>query len=176
MQKSFAPLRRDKRRFPKALREKFDIETPGEVFVYEADGRIVVEPVPSLERLHGVHASDRDSGEVLARARELDESDRQREAKETETILDRHGDGSVFDTEPLLAFLYREPGHETVADRLDEVASGETAGYLAEVNASELLYLIARIEGEDGTPTTDSLRAADRDIRGRTRRRTRRRS
>ena len=71
----------------------------------------------------------------------------------------------VFDTEPLIAYLYDEPGHETVASRLDAVAAGETDGLLAEVNASELSYLIARIEGTDGTATEASLRTADRDVR-----------
>lgn len=71
----------------------------------------------------------------------------------------------VFDAEPLLAYLYNEPGHEIVASRLDAVASGETDGLLAEVNASELSYLIARIEGVDDTATEASLRTADRDVR-----------
>ena len=75
----------------------------------------------------------------------------------------------VFDTEPLLAFLYTEPGHRAVADRLDEVAAGGHQGFLAEVNASELLYLIARIEDDDGTAAADSLRVADRDSRALTR-------
>ena len=56
---------------PKPLREKFGIETPGEVFVYEEDGRIVLEPVPSLDELHGIHAGDHELGEVLAKVREL---------------------------------------------------------------------------------------------------------
>ena len=30
----------------------------------------------------------------------------------------------VFDTEAIIAFLYNEPGHETVATLLDEVFSG----------------------------------------------------
>ena len=65
---------------PKQLREKFGIETPGEVFVYEADGRIVVEPVPSIAELAGIHATkDRDRGEVIARVRDLREEDRRRE-------------------------------------------------------------------------------------------------
>lgn len=71
----------------------------------------------------------------------------------------------VFDTEPLLAFLYNESGHESVANYLDEVASEEVQGTLAEVTASELLYLIARIESHGDGPTTDSLRRADRDVR-----------
>lgn len=77
---------------PKPLREKFDIETPGEVFVYEADGRIVVEPVPSLEDLHGIHAGDHECGEVLAAAREMAEADQRREAQEVRDLVDRHGD------------------------------------------------------------------------------------
>jgi predicted nucleic acid-binding protein len=78
--------------------------------------------------------------------------------------------GYVFDTEPLIAFFYNEPGHQAVADILDDVAAGTVDGVLTEVNASELLYKIARIEGDDGTPTPASLRAADRDIRTLTRR------
>jgi predicted nucleic acid-binding protein len=74
----------------------------------------------------------------------------------------------VFDTEPLLAFLYNEDGHETVADILAGVESGADNGSLTEVNAAELLYKIARIEG-NGTATSASLRAADRDIRALTR-------
>lgn len=71
----------------------------------------------------------------------------------------------VFDTEPIIAFLYDEPGHENVADRLDEIESGDVEGSLAEVTASEVFYLVARIEGNAGAPTADSLREADRDIR-----------
>jgi predicted nucleic acid-binding protein len=76
----------------------------------------------------------------------------------------------VFDAEPLLAYLYNEPGHEIVASRLNAVAAGETDGLLAEVNASELSYLIARIEGVDDTATEASLRTADRDVRALSRR------
>jgi len=50
---------------PKPLREKFGIETPSEVFIYEEGDRIIVEPVPSLEELHGIHARDHEPGEVL---------------------------------------------------------------------------------------------------------------
>jgi AbrB family looped-hinge helix DNA binding protein len=55
---------------PKALREQFDIDTPGEVFIYEAEGRIIIEPVPSVEELHGIHAGDHDDGDVLERMRQ----------------------------------------------------------------------------------------------------------
>lgn len=52
---------------PKELRGKFGIETPGAVFVYEADGRIVIEPVPTMEELHGIHAGDHEPGEAIER-------------------------------------------------------------------------------------------------------------
>lgn len=65
---------------PKSLREKFGIETPGEVFVYEEENRIVLEPVPSLEDLSGIHAdADREPGEVLEKVRELKEDEQHRE-------------------------------------------------------------------------------------------------
>ena len=74
-------------------------------------------------------------------------------------------DEYVFDTEAIIAYLYKEPGHEIVADLLDEVFSGTADGFLAETNASEVFYLVARFEGTDDTPTDASLREADRDIR-----------
>jgi len=74
-------------------------------------------------------------------------------------------DGSVFDTEAIIAFLYNEPGHEAVAELLNEVFTGDTGGFLTETNASEVFYLVARFEGVDDVPTNASLREADRDIR-----------
>ena len=71
---------------PKPLRKRFGIDTPGEVFVYEAAGRIVVEPVPSLDDLHGVHSGDRDQGDVLAAVRELRANERQREADRIDRV------------------------------------------------------------------------------------------
>lgn len=67
---------------PKSLREKFGIEAPGEVFIYEDEGRIVVEPIPSLDELGGIHADgDRERGAVLDRTRELRAEEREREAE-----------------------------------------------------------------------------------------------
>jgi predicted nucleic acid-binding protein len=71
----------------------------------------------------------------------------------------------VFDAEAIIAFLYNEPGHETVSELLDGVFAGESDGFLTETNASEVFYLVARFEGVDDTPTDVSLREADRDIR-----------
>lgn len=71
----------------------------------------------------------------------------------------------VFDTEAIIAFLYNEPGHETVASLLEEVFTGSADGWLTETNASEVLYLVARFEGTNDKPTDASLREADRDLR-----------
>lgn len=71
---------------PKELREKFGIEAPGEVFVYEEEGRIVLEPVPSPEELHGIHAGEHDHGDVLERVRELKDEQKRREERETERL------------------------------------------------------------------------------------------
>jgi AbrB family looped-hinge helix DNA binding protein len=71
---------------PKPLRKKFGIETPGEVFIYEAGDRIIVEPVPSLEELHGIHAGDHEPGEVLAKIREMKEEEKRREDERVERL------------------------------------------------------------------------------------------
>ena len=71
---------------PKPLREKFGIETPGEVFIYEDGDRIIVEPVPSLEELHGIHADDHEPGEVLAKVREMKDEEKRREDERFERL------------------------------------------------------------------------------------------
>jgi len=68
------------------LREKFGIETPGEVFIYEESARIIVEPVPSLEELHGIHAGDHEPGEVLAKVREMKDEEKRREDERFERL------------------------------------------------------------------------------------------
>ena len=70
---------------PKTLREKFGIETPGEVFVYEEGSRIVIEPIPTGEALHGIHAGDRPTGEITEKIREHKSEEIRRE----ETRADR---------------------------------------------------------------------------------------
>lgn len=75
---------------PKELREKFGIETPGEVFIYEEEGRIIVEPVPSLDELHGIHAGDYEPGEVLERVHEMKEKEKRDEEAEVEHLVERH--------------------------------------------------------------------------------------
>jgi AbrB family looped-hinge helix DNA binding protein len=71
---------------PKPLREKFGIETPGEVFIYEDEGRIIIEPVPTLDELHGIHTGEHEPGEVLAKVEELREEEEQREKERAEDL------------------------------------------------------------------------------------------
>lgn len=56
------------------------------MFVYEADGRIVIEPVPSPDELHGIHAGERESGSVTERVRELRDADHRREEETLERL------------------------------------------------------------------------------------------
>ncbi|MXR40752.1 AbrB/MazE/SpoVT family DNA-binding domain-containing protein [Halobaculum sp. WSA2] len=71
---------------PKGLREKFGIETPGEVFVYEEQGRIIIEPVPSPDELHGIHSGEHERGEVLERVRDIKDEETRREAERVERL------------------------------------------------------------------------------------------
>jgi len=71
---------------PKKLRERFGIETPGKVLIYEAEGKIVVEPLPSVEEMQGVHAGRYETGEVLGHLREMKEEDEQLEREGNERL------------------------------------------------------------------------------------------
>jgi AbrB family looped-hinge helix DNA binding protein len=71
---------------PKPLREQLGIEAPGEVFVYAENDRVVIEPVPTLEELHGTHAGDHEPGEVLAAVREATEGDKRRERERADRL------------------------------------------------------------------------------------------
>ena len=71
---------------PKGLREKFGIETPGEVFVYEDQGRIIIEPVPSPDELHGIHQEDHEPGGVLERVREMKADEKRQEAEQVDRL------------------------------------------------------------------------------------------
>jgi AbrB family looped-hinge helix DNA binding protein len=71
---------------PKPLREKFGIETPGEVFVYEEGDRIIIEPVPTLEELHGMHAGDHEPGEMLAKVRKTKSEEKRGEEERFERL------------------------------------------------------------------------------------------
>jgi len=71
---------------PKELREKFGIKAPGEVFVYEEQGRIIIEPVPSPNELHGIHAGEHERGEVLERVQKTRDEEKRREEARVERL------------------------------------------------------------------------------------------
>ncbi|MDF9747680.1 PIN domain-containing protein [Natrinema salsiterrestre] len=74
----------------------------------------------------------------------------------------------VFDAEPLIAFLYDEPGAVDVSDRLKEIDEGEATGALAHATATELVYKVARLETgapNRATPGGDELETGERDLR-----------
>jgi len=80
---------------PKPLRERFGIETPGEVFIYEEDDRLIIEPVPSLEQLRGIHGGDHELGEVVAAVRESNADERRQEAERVERLRPGETSGST---------------------------------------------------------------------------------
>lgn len=51
----------------------------------------------------------------------------------------------VFDTEPLVAFAFGEPGAEAVQQRMDAVRDGDRPGYVTTVNLTEFRYVAARV-------------------------------
>jgi len=72
---------------PKPLREKFGIDTPGEVFIYEDGERIIVEPVPSLAELGGIHADDDcDRGEMIETVRAHKRKERERDQERVDRL------------------------------------------------------------------------------------------
>ena len=50
----------------------------------------------------------------------------------------------VFDTEPLLAFAFDEPGARAVEGYLDRVYDNEVDGYVTTVNLAEFRYVAIR--------------------------------
>lgn len=74
---------------PKELRERFGIDTPGRVFIHEEDGKIVVEPLPSVDEMQGTHAGRYERGEVLEHLREMKEKDEQLERDRDERLGQR---------------------------------------------------------------------------------------
>jgi predicted nucleic acid-binding protein len=55
----------------------------------------------------------------------------------------------VFDTEPLIAYLYDEPGASAVTERLQAVDRGDADAAISHATATELVYKIARLETGD---------------------------
>jgi predicted nucleic acid-binding protein len=59
----------------------------------------------------------------------------------------------VFDTEPLIAYFYDEPGAPDVTERLQAIESEEATGAVSHATATELVYKIARLETGDPNQT-----------------------
>lgn len=71
---------------PQHLREKYGIDTPRDVLIYEEDERIIVEPLPSPEDLHGIHAGDHEPDEILAKVRKQKEKEKSCEKEQAERL------------------------------------------------------------------------------------------
>jgi predicted nucleic acid-binding protein len=59
----------------------------------------------------------------------------------------------VFDTEPLIAYFYGEPGASDVTERLQAIESEEATGAISHATATEVVYKIARLETGDPNQT-----------------------
>jgi predicted nucleic acid-binding protein len=74
----------------------------------------------------------------------------------------------VFDTEPLIAYFYDEPGAADVTERLQAIESEEASGTIAHATATEVVYKIARLEtGEPNQtlPGDDEFDVGKKDLR-----------
>jgi len=77
-------------------------------------------------------------------------------------------DAYVFDAEPLIAYLYDEPGSGAVAERLRAVESEDAAGFISHATATEVVYKIARLETgapNQSVPDETHLDVGKRDLR-----------
>lgn len=71
---------------PQQLRERCGIDAPGDVIIYEEDERIIVEPLPSAEDLHGIHADDHEPGDILAKVQEQKNEEKRHEAERADDL------------------------------------------------------------------------------------------
>lgn len=69
---------------PKELREEFGIETPGKVLIHKEEGKIVVEPLPPVEEMQGVHADRYERGEVRNHLQDMEAADKRLERERNE--------------------------------------------------------------------------------------------
>ena len=74
----------------------------------------------------------------------------------------------VFDAEPLIAYLYDEPGAGDVTERLQAVERDESRAAIAHATAVEIVYKIARLETGDPNhvpPGEDEFEVGKGDLR-----------
>ena len=74
----------------------------------------------------------------------------------------------VFDTEPLIAYFYDEPGAPAVTERLQAIDSEEASGAISHATATEVVYKVARLETGDPNqtpPGKDEFDVGEQDLR-----------
>lgn len=74
----------------------------------------------------------------------------------------------VFDTEPLIAYLYDEPGAASVSALLRELRDGDANAAISHATATELVYKIGRLETGDPNhtvPDEEHLEVGESDLR-----------
>lgn len=70
----------------------------------------------------------------------------------------------IFDAEPLIAYLYDEPGSDRVENILADVYDDDADAAMSEVTATEIAYKTAWLRAED-RPTDDDLELGRRQVR-----------
>jgi len=73
----------------------------------------------------------------------------------------------VFDTEPLVAYFYGEPGAPDVTERLQAIDGDEASGAISHATATEVVYKIARLETGDPNhipPGDDEFEVGEEDL------------
>lgn len=74
----------------------------------------------------------------------------------------------VFDTEPLIAYFYDEPGASDVTERLQAIETEEASGAVSHATATEVVYKVARLETGDPNqipPGDEELDVGKKDLR-----------
>lgn len=74
----------------------------------------------------------------------------------------------VFDTEPLIAYLYDEPGAPAVTETLLAIESEAASGAISHATATEVVYKVARLETGDPNhtpPGDDEFEIGEQDLR-----------
>lgn len=76
--------------------------------------------------------------------------------------------GYVFDTEPLIAYLYGEPGSGEVRELLEKVEDSTTTAAVSHATAVEVVYKVARLETGNpntATPIDDEVETGKKSLR-----------
>ena len=76
--------------------------------------------------------------------------------------------GYVFDTEPLVAYLYGESGSCDVRELLEEVDSDTMTAAISHATAVEVVYKVARLETgnpNEATPSEEEIATGEQNLR-----------